>query len=148
MTKLKSLSNIQLEELIKKFNLPLNDIIMRDEADKINKDGFYIINLDTSKGNGSHWTSLYYHPLQSYYFDSFGFVPPFDVEDVISPYIHNNKDIQDYDSDACGWYCIAFIKFLNDKQNKELGFKEFLRLFSNKITENDNILKEYLACEI
>jgi hypothetical protein len=148
MTKLKSLSNIQLEELIKKFNLPLNDIIMRDEADKINEDGFYIINLDTSKGNGSHWTSLYYHPLQSYYFDSFGFVPPFDVEDVIIPYIHNNKDIQDYDSDACGWYCIAFIKFLNDKQNKELGFKEFLRLFSNKTTENDNILKEYLACEV
>jgi hypothetical protein len=148
MTKLKSLSNIKLEELITKMNLPLNNIIMRDEADKINKDGFYIINLDTSKGNGSHWTSLYYHPLQSYYFDSFGFVPPFDVEDIITPYIHNNKDIQDYDSNACGWYCIAFIKFLNDKQNKELGFKEFLRLFSNKTNENDNILKEYLACEV
>jgi len=54
MTKLKGLSNIQLGELINKFNLPLNDIIMRDEADKINKDGFYIINLDTSKGDGSH----------------------------------------------------------------------------------------------
>jgi len=146
--KLKSLSNIQLEELIKKMNLPLNQIIMRDEADKINKDGFYIINLDTSKGIGSHWTSLYYHPLKSYYFDSFGFVPPFDVEDIISPYIHNNKDIQDFDSDACGYYCIAFIKFLNDKENKELGFKEFLRLFSNKTTENDNILKDYLASEM
>jgi hypothetical protein len=148
MTKLKGLSNIQLGELINKFNLPLNDIIMRDEADKINKDGFYIINLDTSKGDGSHWTSLYYHPLKSYYFDSFGFVPPFDVEDVIIPYIHNDKDIQDFNSEACGYYCVAFIKFLNDKENKELGFKEFLRLFSNKTTENDNILKEYLAGEI
>ena len=148
MTKLKGLSNIQLEELINKFNLPLNDIIMRDEADMINKDGFYIINLDTSKGDGSHWTSLYYHPLKSYYFDSFGFVPPFDVEDVIIPYIHNDKDIQDFNSEACGYYCVAFIKFLNDKENKELGFKEFLRLFSNKTTENDNILKEYLAGEI
>jgi len=148
MTKLKGLSNIQLGELINKFNLPLNDIIMRDEADKINKDGFYITNLDTSKGDGSHWTSLYYHPLKSYYFDSFGFVPPFDVEDVITPYIHNDKDIQDFNSEACGYFCVAFIKFLNDKENKELGFKEFLRLFSNKTTENDNILKEYLASEI
>jgi hypothetical protein len=146
--KLKSLSNTQLEELINEFKLPLNNIIMRDEANEIKDDGFYIINLDTSKGKGSHWTSLYYHPLQSYYFDSFGFVPPVEVENIIFPYTHNNKDIQDYNSDACGYYCIAFIKFLNDKQNKELGFKEFLRLFSNKTTQNDNILQEYLACEM
>ena len=146
--KLKSLSNIQLEELINNLKLPLNNIIMRDEANKIKDYGFYIINLDTSKGNGSHWTCLYYHPLKSYYFDSFGFIPPVEVEDVIIPYTHNNKDIQDYNSDACGYYCIAFIKFLNDKQNKELGFKEFVRLFSNKTTQNDNILQEYLASEM
>jgi len=148
MTKLKSLSNIQLAELIEKFNLPLNQIIMRDEAKEINKDGFYIINLDTSKGEGTHWTSLYYHPLKSYYFDSFGFVPPYDIEDFIMPYEYNNKDIQNYDSEACGWYAIAFIKFLNDKENKELAFKEFLRIFGNKTIDNDKILKEFLTCKI
>ena len=145
--KMKSLSNTQLEELIKKYNLPLNNILMRDEAEYIKDDGFYIINLDTSKGTGSHWTTCYYHPLKSYYFDSYGFVPCKEIEDKIKPYEHNYKDIQDYNSDACGYYCIAFIKFLNDKQNKEMGFKEFLRLFSNKTTENDNILEEYLTGE-
>lgn len=145
--KLKSLSNNDLEILVDKMKLPLNNIIMRDETNKLTKDGFYIINLDTSDGEGTHWTCLYYHPLQSYYFDSFGFVPPEEVEDVITPYIYNNKDIQDYNSDACGWYCIAFIKFLYDKNNKDIGFKEFIKLFSKKTTENDNILKDYLAIE-
>lgn len=142
--KLKSLTNTDLEKLINEMKLPLNNIIMRDETKEINDDGFYIINLDTSKNEGTHWTALYYHPLKSYYFDSFGFVPPYEVEEVINPYHYNNKDIQDYNSDACGWYCLAFIKFMNDKNNKEIAFKEFLKLFSKKTTENDNILNEYL----
>jgi len=143
--KFKTLSNTELEKIANKMKLPLNNIIMRDEANNINDYGFYIINLDKSKGKGTHWTSLYYHPLKSYYFDSFGFIPPKEIEEIIIPYNHNDKDIQDYDSDACGYYCIAFIKFLNDKQNKEMAFNEFIRLFSKKTTDNDNILEEYLV---
>ena len=143
----KSLSNTELEKIAKKMRLPLNNIIMRDEANKINDDGFYIVNLDKTTGQGTHWTCLYYHPLKSYYFDSFGFVPPEEIENIIIPYNHNNKDIQDYDSDACGYYCIAFINFLNDKQNKEMAFNEFIHLFKKKTTDNDNILEEYLSCE-
>ena len=146
--KLKSLSNTDLEKLINVMRLPLNNIIMRDETKEIIDDGFYIINLDTSKNEGTHWTCLYHHPLKSYYFDSFGFVPPYEVEKIIIPYNYNNKDIQDYNSDACGWYCLAFIKFIYDKNNKEEAFKEFLKLFSKKTIDNDNILKEYLACEM
>jgi hypothetical protein len=145
--KFKSLSNTELIKIANKMRLPLNNIIMRDEQKKINKDGFYIINLDKSSGRGTHWTSLYYHPLKSYYFDSFGFIPPEEIEELIIPYNHNNKEIQDYKSDACGYYCIAFIKFLNDKQNKEMAFNEFIRLFSKKTTDNDNILEEYLSSE-
>ena len=63
------------------------------------------------------------------------------------PYNHNNKDIQDYNSGACGYYCIAFIKFLHSKTNKEMAFDEFIRLFSKKTTDNDNILEEYLSGE-
>ena len=92
--KFKGLSNTQLENIASKMNLPLKNIIMKDEANQINNDGFYIVNLDKSTGSGTHWTCLYYHPLKSYYFDSFGFVSPKEIEDVIMPYDHNNKDIQ------------------------------------------------------
>lgn len=142
---LKSLTNFKLEDLAKEYNLPLNDIIMKDRGDEeINKNGFYIINLDDSDGGGTHWTCLYFSKGLSIYFDSFGFVPPIEIENNIKPYIYNHKDIQDYNSKACGWYCLAFIKFLNDKNNKEIAFKEFLNLFKNNVKENDDILKKYL----
>ena len=141
---LKAATNIQLTNLADKMGLPLNDILMRDEMNKLKDGGFYIINLDTSNNNGTHWTALYFHPLQSYYCDSFGFVPPLEVEQRIKPYLYNNKDIQDFNSEACGYYCLAFIKFLYDKNDKELAFKEFLKMFGKKTIENDNILKKYL----
>lgn len=144
MDKLNALNDIQIRELTENWNLPLNNILMRDEMNELNKDGFYIINLDTSDNSGTHWTALYYHPLNSYYFDSFGFVPPLEVEEKIKPYLYNNTDIQDFNSKACGWYCIAFIKFLHNKTNKEIAFKEFLKLFKNKTIENDDILHKFL----
>ena len=137
-------NDIQLKEYAKKMGLPLNNILMRDEMNYLNEEGFYIINLDNSNGNGTHWTSLFYHPLNSYYFDSYGFVPPLEVEKKIRPYIYNDADIQDFNSEACGYYALAFIKFLYDKSNKEVAFRQFLQLFRNNTKENDDILKKYL----
>ena len=144
---LKASTNIQLLDFSEKMGLPLNDILMRDEMNQLKDDGFYIINLDTSNNNGTHWTALYYHPLNSYYCDSFGFVPPLEVEEKIKPYLYNDSDIQDFNSEACGYYCLAFIKFLYDKTDKELAFKEFLKMFNKKTIENDNILKKYLEID-
>lgn len=144
MTELKSLSDINIMNLTNKLNLPLENILMRDEIADNLKQGFYIINLDTSKNEGTHWTACYSHPHKSLYFDSYGFVPPLELENKIKPYLYNDKDIQDWNSEACGWYCIAFIKFLYDKQDKETAYKEFLKLFSNNTKENDKILKGYL----
>jgi len=64
----------------------------------------------------------------------------------VSKYIYyvSIYDIQDFNSEACGYYCLAFIKFLYDKNDKELAFKEFLKMFGKKTIENDNILKKYL----
>ena len=137
-------NDLQLKEYAEKMGLPLLNILMRDEMDEINKDGFYIINLDNSNGTGTHWTSLFYDPLNSYYFDSYGFVAPLEVEQKIKPYKYNDAEIQDFNSKACGYYALAFIKFLNDKTNKEVAFKEFLRLFKDNTKENDDILKKYL----
>jgi hypothetical protein len=58
--------------------------------------------------------------------------------------VFNEKDIQDFNSSACGWYCIAFIKFLHDKTDKEEMFKTFLKLFKLETIKNDKILQEML----
>jgi hypothetical protein len=71
-------------------------------------------------------------------------LPPLELESKIKPYEYNDKDIQDWNSEACGWFSIAFIKFLHDKNDKETAYKEFLKLFSSNTKENDKKLKEYL----
>jgi hypothetical protein len=69
---------------------------------------------------------------------------PLEIEEAIRPYMYNDNDIQDFDSSACGYYVIAFIKFLHNKNDKYEAYKQFLRLFKNKTIENDNILYKYL----
>jgi hypothetical protein len=143
------LSNFQLMNLIKDKKLDYyfagvysNDLLPKE----LIRDKFYIINLqDHDAGSGTHWTVLYYNkPLTSIYFDSYGFPSPLDVENRIKPYIYNNKEIQDFDSSACGYYCIAFILFLHNKDNKQNAFKTFLSLFKLQTLKNDKILYNLL----
>ena len=55
--------------------------VMRDELKgKIPKNKECgIINLNTSKENGSHWSCWYKKGTQKYYFDSFGLLPPKEI---------------------------------------------------------------------
>ena len=114
---------------------------------ELKRDKFYIINLqDHDEGNGTNWTVFYYNkPLESIYFDSYGFIAPIDVEDKIKPYIFNDNDqIQDFKSVACGYFCVAFIKFLHNKVNKTEAYKAFLILCKHHTAKNDKILYNLL----
>ena len=82
--------------------------------------------------------------ILSFNFDSFGFVPPIQVENRISPYIFNDAEVQDYNSSGCGYFCIAFIKFLHNKTDKKEAYKDFLKLFKNETIKNDKILQKLL----
>jgi hypothetical protein len=143
-----ALTNFELIDLIKKFKLDnhFDGVYSKDQLPELIKDKFYIVNLqDHDEGGGTHWTCFYYnYPSTSIYFDSYGFIAPRDVQKRISPYVFNEKDIQDFNSSACGWYCIAFIKFLHDKTDKEEMFKTFLKLFKLETIKNDKILQEML----
>ena len=94
----------------------------------------------STDGGGTHWVSLYYnYPLCSIYHDSYGYISPLDIQNEITPYIFNDKDIQDYNSTSCGYYCIAFIKFLSDNNEKYNAFETFINIFSNNTKNNDKI---------
>ncbi len=64
---LKAATNIQLTNLADKMGLPLNDILMRDEMNELKEGCFYIINLDTSNNNGTHWTAVSLHYIFTHY---------------------------------------------------------------------------------
>ena len=116
------LSNSEIMDLIKHHKLDhyFEGVYSKDQLSELKPIKFYIINLqDSDKGGGTHWTAFYYSKLQSIYFDSYGFTPPKVVENKIGTYIYNDSDIQDFNSSACGYYALCFIKFLHDKPNKE-----------------------------
>lgn len=130
-----TLSDQDLFNIAKYNKLPLLGVYQKDMLPKKLKKGYYIINLEASyKGNGTHWTVLYYNPNVSLYFDSYGFGPPKEIEQAIGSYIYSQMDIQDIKSSSCGFYCISFIKEGVNTLNK---YKEFLKSFINNDIDNE-----------
>lgn len=145
------LTDTQIEQLCKKMNVPLETIIFKDQVPKTFKfNRSYIINLDDEYdegGNlksGSHWTCLQINKypkgqVEAIYFDSFGIAPPVDIIECYKrttghnhmPY--NTKDIQSLMSDACGWYCCAFLHFINN----------FSHRTKNLYNDTDNFLEMF-----
>ena len=141
-----SLSNFDIMKIIQSQGVDdFKGVYMKDQLpDKLER-GSYIINLQSSKeGNGTHWVCLYYTPNYSYYYDSFGFVAPLEVQKKIIPYMYNDLEIQDIDSTACGFYCVAFVLYLNKKMNIEKAFMEFINLFGKDTERNEAILHRIL----
>ena len=141
------LNNMELYTLIKKYNIHnFQGVFSKDTLPLKMLKGFYIVNAQSSNdGNGTHWCAFYYcKPKHSIWFDPFGFIANQDTQNKITPYIFNDKDLQDINSSSCGFYCIAFIKFLHDKQSIYKAFDTFLNLFKNDPTKNENILHHLL----
>lgn len=107
---------------------------------KLKNNWWYIINLQNhDEGEGTHFTCFKYGKSIEYY-DSYGFPPPLQIlklERKIGDIKWSNKQIQDINSTACGWYCIARI-------TSKLPYKKFIDSFSNDTFMNDKILEQML----
>ncbi len=141
-----TLSDRDIFEICNEMRLPLQGIYFKDQMPTNAQNGFYIINLQDSKadGHGTHWTACYLNNKLNLYFDSFGFSCPPELEHVLNNYEWNKKDIQNINSSSCGYYCIAFIKFMHRKHDIKKSFQTFVKLFSNDTTKNENILNSIL----
>ncbi len=164
-----SLTDAQLRDLSKRMNFPLADICFKDDLpDKLEFNKGYIINLedefdeDGRRNTGSHWTcfQLNKYPngkIEGIYFDPYGVGKPTDVKNAIFRTIGKNipetkKDIQSLMNNACGWYCSAFLHFINSSQyrSKDLytDVETFLDMFDDldksiDFKKNEYILKHF-----
>lgn len=75
---LKPLINLELLELVEVLEIKnFRGIFMRDNLpDKPRGKEVGILNLDSSKGMGTHWVCYFKNENKCYYFDSFGLDPP------------------------------------------------------------------------
>jgi hypothetical protein len=156
------LSNYDIINICKKLKINLNGVYSKDDYENINlENGFYIVNLqDSTDGNGTHWCLFAVSNYEHLYFDSYGFPAPEIIENILNDtYLWNDTQIQHLDSNACGWFCIAFMFYMqNTRQaeprtlsaaltkgkNKE-KYKNFINIFDkNNLMNNDKILYEFI----
>ena len=166
-----SLTDIQIRELCQKMSIPLasDGIIFKSEMpDKLEYNKAYFINLEDEydeKGHlnsGSHWTCFQIQKCPNgkvypIYADFFGMPPPEIVKEKLMKFCKqkipfNTKDIQSLMSNACGWFCCAYLYFINSFPQRTGDIYEdtesFLDMFEdlNKSTnflKNEYILKHF-----
>ena len=98
-----------------------------------------IINLDDCVGPGTHWVSY----VGKSYFDSFGLPPPKEVSNYIPDVKFNNIQYQDKASVLCGYYCLFFIKMLQDKVPiYDILYKH---LNINNTEQNEQVIINYFS---
>ena len=135
-----TLNNKQIDNILKNFKL-YDKCIMTDEGYKLKNNHYYVVNLNNSKQNGSHWCGLYYNKDKSIYFDSYGYYPDKEIEKYLNSYDYSNKQIQDLYSSSCGFYSIAFIIYMINNNNNLKGFTD---MFNDNFKLNERILYDYL----
>ena len=158
-----SLSNIQVEALAKKMNIPLEIVCFKSELEeedfKYNRS--YIINLqdefdsDGRRNSGSHYVCFQVNKypngkVEPLYFDSYGVPPPDEVPKFCGiKYIpYNIKDIQSMMNEACGWYCLALLHYINAYHGRTQSLYEdcenFTDLFHDLNKEKDWKFNEFV----
>ena len=131
------LNNFQIIELAEKMNIPLESVFFKDEIDvsdlKVGKS--YVINLEDefesddnkTRNGGSHWTCFHIGTHNGeiciMYFDSYGISPPENLKKIIKAKYNKKinyltKNVQSLMSDACGWFCLAYLHFINAFYNR------------------------------
>lgn len=145
------LTNIDLEDITLLMNIPLIAVVSKDKLKGKLKNGRYILNLEDSHQGGSHWVAFVKEDNNIFYFDSFAGYPVQPLVDVCTKNKYhiefNITQIQDMSSILCGWYCVAFFKYLEINKNNNSTLKncsDFVDMFKHDTKKNDQILIKFI----
>jgi hypothetical protein len=140
------ITNFDIINFCSKYNIILNGVLMLDKFK--GQMGYFIVNLDNSKGGGTHWVALIHKPEYTIYFDSFGVIP--------APQIINNCKskilyysifiIQQQLSVLCGYFCIGLLHFIQNDKTKSIKnrFNNYTKLFYDNSFINDSVIITYI----
>jgi len=112
----KPLTNLEIIDSVKKLRIPsFRGVFVRDKLpNKPNKNECGILNLDDSRGNGTHWTAWFRRNNKNYYFDSYGIQPPLELQRYLTGTIfYSTEKIQPKGEVFCGHLCLYVLKQLS-----------------------------------
>ena len=115
--------------------------------DLVEKDSFYVINLDTSDKPGSHWCLCFVNAyMKGLWLDSFGrmsaplkLLKSFSNQHV--DLYFNNEQIQSFYTTVCGFYVLHFM--INFARGRPLS--EILKQFDGDYMSNDRLVVETVS---
>lgn len=151
-------TNLYLIETASKHGIPLVGVENKDTLDRLPlQDGAgYIINLQNEKAIdgkfnfGTHWVALWIENNAVVFFDPFGIIPTFEIQNFIcrlrGPIYYNKKEIQNVHAGNCGDYCLFFLKFMSDNKRRIPDLynrlKSFQNIFVSDTSQNTKILHD------
>ena len=139
------MSNYDLLNWCKYLNIPINNVLSRDESSPHNHmQALFIYNLEPSYMSGSHWVATYVKNGIINYFDSFG-MPPF--QEIVNhakrknmTLLHQNDQIQNLLTTTCGYFCLYFL----NEMNKGRSYYDSLKVFNIQNTMvNEKYIENY-----
>jgi hypothetical protein len=134
------LTDTQLMHMCKKLKIKCHGCYVKDELKSLSN-GNYFINLNGQ----SHWTAIVKKGDQVLYFDSYGFPAPEEIENLIEGnYLYNQSEIQGLQQTSCGFYCLAFMKYMKNKDDLSKAFTNFLNLFGPTKEKNEQTIRKIL----
>ena len=139
------MSNFELVDWCKHLNIPINDVLSRDQNVPHNhRQALFIYNLEPSYMSGSHWVASYVKNNVINYFDSFG-LPPF--QEIVNhakkrnlTLLHQDDQIQNIMTTTCGYFCLYFL----NEMNKGQTYFDLLKVFDKHDTmKNEKFIEKY-----
>jgi hypothetical protein len=152
------LTDADIKEMAPKMGVDIAYIGFKDGIPKrLRANKSYIINLDNAldtegkKNGGTHWVCFFVRTYpnekaEAIYFDSYGFPPPEIVKKRVRDNFgislpHTKVDIQSLASDMCGWYCLAFLHFIDASEYRSRSLYDdvatFMEMFLDLSTHID-----------
>ena len=139
------MSNYDLLDWCKYLNIPINNVLSREESSPHNHmQALFIYNLEPSYMSGSHWVATYVKNGIINYFDSFG-MPPF--QEIVDhakrknmTLLHQSDQIQNLLTTTCGYFCLYFL----NEMSKGRSYYDLLKVFNSHNTmENEKYIENY-----
>ena len=139
------ISNYDLLKWCKYLNIPIKDVLSRDETVPHNHmQALFIYNLEPSYMSGSHWVATYVKNGIINYFDSFG-MPPF--QEIVNhakrknmTLLHQSDQIQNLLTTTCGYFCLYFL----NEMSKGRSYYDLLKMFNiHNTMKNEKYIENY-----
>ena len=128
----KPLTTSEIEGVVKELKIKnFRGVFLRDILPKIpNKTECGILNLDSTFGHGTHWVCWFKQGDLKLYFDSYGILPPLELQKYLGKNIFYNTDQIQNGGVVCGHLCIYILKKLSDL-NGGVNINNYYKIIQN-----------------